>query len=246
MFTSTDREQIRARILEKAQSDPRLTGGAITGSASLGNEDAWSDIDLAFGVRSGTTLAEVLADYTEFMVQSFGVVDRFDVRSGAWVYRVFLLANTLQVDLAFAPESEFGARAPSFQLQFGKAAELPEPARPEIAEAVGYGWLYALHARSSLARNKLWQAEYFVSAMRNQTLMLACLRLGLPHRDGRGFDRLPTEVHESLRNAFAANLTVDAIQTAFQAVTRAFLAEVKRHDTAKAGRVASVLDELCG
>ena len=52
MFTPADRERIRAAIIERARDDRRITGVAITGSASVGREDAWSDIDLGFGVAS--------------------------------------------------------------------------------------------------------------------------------------------------------------------------------------------------
>jgi hypothetical protein len=39
------------------------------------------------------------------------------------LYRVLLLDNTLQVDLAFWPATEFGAIAPTFRLLFGRANE---------------------------------------------------------------------------------------------------------------------------
>src|SRR5689334_6653265 len=116
MFTPSERETIRNSILEIARADERITGGAITGSASVGKEDEWSDIDLAFGVRSDVQLESVLADFTTLMYDRFGAQHHLDVPSGLWIYRVFLLKNTLQVDLGFAPEQVFGAKAPSFKL----------------------------------------------------------------------------------------------------------------------------------
>jgi hypothetical protein len=41
----------------------------------------------------------------------------------------------------------------------------------------------------------VWQAEFMVSAMRDQVLALACLRHGLPAREGRGMDLLPAAVN---------------------------------------------------
>lgn len=61
-----------------------------------------------------------------------------DVLSGATVYRVFLLASTLQVDIAFAPEAEFGAIVPAFRLIFGPAvdrASAPVPPRARCPSA---------------------------------------------------------------------------------------------------------------
>ncbi|HEY3186845.1 MAG TPA: hypothetical protein VGJ70_05195 [Solirubrobacteraceae bacterium] len=48
-------------------------------------------------------------------------------------------------------------------------------------------WLYGLHARTSIVRGTLWQAEYMVSAARDHVLALAALRHGLPTAYGRGW-----------------------------------------------------------
>src|SRR6476469_8652456 len=129
MFTPADRERVRTAVLERARSDQRISGGAMTGSASVGKEDEWSDIDLAFGVSEDVALSSVLDDYSSLMYEGCSAVHHVDVLSGSWIYRVFFLANTLQVDLAFAPAKDFGAKAPTFKLLFGTAAELP-PAAP--------------------------------------------------------------------------------------------------------------------
>lgn len=185
MFTVAERERLRADLIADARKDPRISGGAITGSGAIGREDRWSDIDLAFGVRAAEEIPATLADWTARMLERHGALDHFDLTGGSWVYRVFLLPNTLQVDLAFAPASEFGARAPTFKLVFGAAAEPPSFPPPVARRMICWGWLYALHARSSIARNRSWQAEYMISGIRDQVLALACLRHGLPAGDGR-------------------------------------------------------------
>lgn len=244
MFTPAEREAIRTAILEKAQADPRLSGGAITGSKAMGNEDRWSDIDLAFGVRSASGVEEVLADYSTFMAQRFGVVDTLDVPSGAWIYRVFLLRNTLQVDLAFAPEEAFGARAPSFVLVFGNAANLAPPSPASSGHLIGMAWLYALHARTSLMRGKLWQAEHFISGLRGYVLTLACSRLGLPTRDGRGYDQLPPKVLASIREGVPASLEANDLQKAFACAARGLLCEVEITDPGLSRELGPVLADL--
>src|SRR5689334_9274242 len=100
MFTPDERNRIRNSILEAAMADSRITGGAITGSSARGEEDAWSDIDLGFGIREGTDIREVLADLTSLMDSKHATVHHLDVPFGPWIYRVFLLPNTLQVDIA--------------------------------------------------------------------------------------------------------------------------------------------------
>ena len=241
MYTPSERERIRAGILARAREDPRITGGALTGSAAADNEDEWSDIDLAFGVASAADVAPVLADYSSYMYETHGVMHDVDVTAGAWIYRVFLLPNTLQVDLAFAPASDFGARAPTFRLLFGEAADLTHVPPPDATVLIGYAWLYALHVRSSLARGKLWQAEYMVSAMRDQALALACLRHDLPAREGRGLDRLPEDLRTRYEDALVPGMSVDAIGRAFRAATALALEEIGHVDSALEGRVRPVM-----
>src|SRR6266851_3350320 len=116
MFTAEERAHLRSELLEYAGSDQRISGAAITGSGAAEREDRWSDIDLAFGVRDTAELSEVLADWTAHMYGRHRALHHVDIRAGAWIYRVFLLASTLQVDLAFVSASEFRALAPTFRL----------------------------------------------------------------------------------------------------------------------------------
>jgi hypothetical protein len=244
MFTAEDRERIRSELLEAAAQDARLSGGAITGSAAAGREDRWSDIDLGFGVEDRARLSDVLSDWTARMYDRYQALHHLDVTSGAWVYRVFLLASTLQVDLAFAPAAEFGARAPTFRLVFGRSAELPHVSAPSAEGLIGLAWLYALHARSSLARNRLWQAEHMVSAMRDQVLALACLRHGVPAREGRGFDLLPGEVARPLEEALVGRVEAGEIARALRVASTALLTTTRAVDERLAGRLEAALLEL--
>ena len=244
MFSPEKRERLRDDLLAAASRDPRISGGAITGSAALDKLDRWSDIDLAFGVGDPAQLAGVLSDWTERMYREHDAQHHMDVTAEAWIYRVFLLRSTLQVDLAFVPAAEFGARAPSFRLVFGAAAEPRHGAPPTAESLIGWAWLYALHARSSIARGKLWQAEFMVSSMRDQVLSLACVRHGLPAREGRGLDRLPAEVTRPLAEALVRRLDREELQRAFAVVARSFAAEIVPADAALGERLGPVLDEL--
>src|SRR6185369_3361715 len=180
MFTVEERACLRSDLLEYAASDQRISGAAITGSAAAEREDRWSDIDLAFGVRGTVELSEVLSDWTAHMYGQHRALHHVDVSAGAWIYRVFILESTLQVDLAFVPASEFRALAPTFRLVSGTANEPRQIPTAQAADLIGLAWLYALHARSSIARGRLWQAEYMISGVRDHALALACIRRGLP------------------------------------------------------------------
>jgi len=237
MYTVEQRAVIRSRILENAAKDQGIAAAAITGSGALGNEDRWSDIDLAFALADGVPLASALSDWTAYMYSEHAAIHHVDVPSGAWLYRVFLLPETLQVDLAFAPAAEFRALAPTFKLVFGSANEPSSFPSPSQATLIGLGWLYALHARTSLARGRLWQAEYMISGVRNHALALACVRHGLPAVHGRGTDRLPAEITARFERSFVQRIDARELATAFQIVADGFLSEVSFADEALAVRL---------
>jgi hypothetical protein len=246
VYTPHERDRLRSKLVAAARADRRITGAAITGSGAVGLEDDWSDIDLAFGVGDPSELPHALADWTARMYAEHGALHHLDVISGAWVYRVFLLPSTLQVDLAFAPAAEFGARAPTFRLQFGTAMDRPHDPRTSAPRLVGYGWLYALHARACIARQRSWQAEYMISGIRDHALALACLRHGLPETQGRGMDELPGAVTRPLEGALVRRLDTDELTRAFGAAVDALLAEIRYVDQELAARLAGALRELAG
>lgn len=242
MFTARDRESLRDSLVEAAGADERVIGAALTGSASVGREDRWSDIDLAFGIESD--IAPVIADWTDRMYADHGAVHHTDVVSRHTVYRVFLLGNTLQVDIAFAPADEFGATAPTFRLLSGTAVEQPRTPLPDAVALVGLGWLYALHARSSIERGRVWQAEYMISGVRDHVLALACLRHDVPASQGRGMHLLPPAVTEPVAAALVRSLDETELRRAFRAATDALLAEVRHVDPALADRLTGPLNAL--
>jgi len=246
VFTITERDRLRALLISAARADERITGVALTGSASIGAEDRWSDIDLAFGFAAGTDLGAAIAGWTAVMYADHGAVHHLDIISGATTYRVFLLANTLQVDLAFAAEAEFGANAPTFRLLSGQAVPRAQARPPDAAELIGLAWLYGLHARSSIARGRVWQAEYMVSGIRDHVLALACLRHGLPAVQGRGMDRLPADVTGPLAGALVRSLDAAELGRAFRVTTLVLLTEIGEVDAALAERLSRTLGELAG
>lgn len=132
MFTVDQRDALWSELLRAAQADPRITGGAITGSASVDKQDRWSDIDLAFGVREAEEVGAALLGLSEMMYREHHALHHLDVTSGAWIYRVFLLPSTLQVDLAFAPANEFGARVPLFSWCLAAQSRCRRPSRRRV------------------------------------------------------------------------------------------------------------------
>jgi len=244
VFTPDERVRLREAIVAAAREDLRISGGALTGSGAAATEDRWSDVDLAFGLKPGTDMQAVLADFSKRMYERHDAVDHLDVPFGRWIYRVFLMRSSLQVDLAFVPDDDFRARAPTFRLMFGSSREPQHAPPPDARQLIGYGWLYALHARSSIARGKLWQAEYMVSAVRDHVLALACVRLGLPAREGRGMDRLPRDVTERAAGALVQRIDAQELRRAAHAAIEALIDEIRHVDVSLAGRLDDPLREL--
>ena len=244
MFTPEQRAAIRTDILEYATRDNRVSAAAITGSAAVDGEDKWSDIDLAFGVAETADQAAVLSDWTNYLYEKHLALHHLDVMAGEWIYRVFLLPGTLQVDLAFVRAAEFRPLAPTFRLIFGAANEAGQFPSPTPGGIIGMGWLYALHARSCIARMKLWQAEYMVSGVRDHALALACIRHGLSAVHGRGMDQLPQEVTGPMEGALVGRLDQAELARAFRVAVKAFRSEVEKADERLAERLQETLISL--
>lgn len=244
MFTVSERERLGNELVATARDDARVSAAALTGSAALEREDRWSDIDLALCIADDADRSGVISDWTERMYREHAAAHHLDVVHGHGLYRVFLLADTLQVDLSFWPVAEFRAIGSSFRVLFGDAAEPITAPIPSAAELIGMGWLYALHARSSFARQRVWQAEYMISGTRDQVLALACLRHDLPAVQARGIDSLPSSVTATLESTILHSLDIDELHRAFTATTGALLTETEHADPGLAKRLAQPLGQL--
>jgi len=241
LFTVEERSRMRRELIGLAERDKRLSGVAITGSAAADREDRWSDIDLAFGVADANELDKVLGDFTGHMYDRYRAVHHVDVTAGAWIYRVFFLPGTLQVDLAFAPSAEFRPLGATFKLISGSANPLRPFPSPKPKDIMGLGWLYALHARTCILRERPWQAEYMISGVRNHALTLACERLGLPSAHGRGFDLLPGAIKEQFSGSFVRELQGGELWRALDAAVRGLLNEIRQVDEEFAARIENEL-----
>ena len=245
MFSVDDRDRVRDRVLEMAASDPRVVAGAVVGGLAEGGGDRWSDLDLTFAVADAVPLSDVLGDWTREFSAEFDAAHLFDLPAGASIYRVFLLPGCLQVDLSFTPASAFGARGPRFRLLFGDAVDVPRAPPPSASELFGLGVHHAVRARFCIERSRLWQAEYWISGVRDQALALACLRRGLATAEGRGFDDLPPDVLAPFEDALVRTLEPDELRRALTGVVTGLVRE-SAEAADLAARVEAQLRELCG
>jgi hypothetical protein len=250
IFTPDERERLRDELVSAAQQDANLCGAAHTGSAALSLLDRWSDIDLALCLKataSPTALYDqVIAEWTTRLYQRHDAVAHMDVMRGTTLFRVFLLKNTLQVDVAFWRAEDFGATGPNFRLIFGQT----KPPRPEAQSnpqaLIGMAWLYALHVRSSLARGRVLQAEYMLSGMRNYVFELACLRCGVIAKQGRGLDDLSAVERDAVARCIPRSLDPDELKRSFQITIDLLVREIRPVDAELENKLTGVLQDMVG
>lgn len=249
IFTSDERERLRDELIAAARQDPNLCGAAHTGSAASAQLDRWSDIDLALCLKpvashDQVSYERVIAEWTTRLYQRHHAVAHVDVMRGPTLFRVFLLRNTLQVDVAFWRAEDFGAIGPNFRLIFGEARATAAETQSNPQALIGMAWLYALHVRSSLARGRVLQTDYMLSGMRNHVFELACVRCGVVAKQARGLDDLPAAERETAAKCIPRSLDPAELKRAFQNTMDALLREIRHVDAALENKLAAVLQEM--
>jgi predicted nucleotidyltransferase len=227
MFTVDRRQHVRTQLLERARGDERIVGAAITGSAARDAEDRWSDVDLFFGVAAGIAVEETLNDWSAFMYRELGAIHHFDLRADSAIYRAFLLEELLEIDLGFTHAVAFGPLGTGgFRVVFGDAVER-QTGSADPGHLIGLAWHHVLHARISVERGALWQAEHWISGIRDHILTLACLRLGHPEVYAKGADHLPVDITGPVQEALVRTLDAGELSRALGAATRALICELR-------------------
>ena len=256
MFTVEQRDALRERVLRLAEDDERIVDGAAVGSLAVDGGDRFSDLDLTFGVADHVEVADVLDDWRRTLFEELDAVQLAELERGPTTYRVFLLPAALQLDLSMTSAAQFRPAGPRFRLLFGETAAggsetptpvaadlfLPTPALP--GDIFGWGVIYALHARACIERERVWQAEHYVGAVRDHALSLACRRQGLPDVLARGYDDLSAETLARFEDAHVGAVDPGALRAALAASVVALMREGAQARLPDAHVVAERLAEL--
>jgi predicted nucleotidyltransferase len=243
VFTPSERSQLRDVLLETARRDPRIVAAGLVGSAARGTEDRWSDIDLALRLAPGQPPEEVVGSWTTAMYETHKAVTHTDLRAGQALYRAFLLPTSLQVDISWWPHEDFAPRGGPLRVVFGDVAEPPAVAPRSVEPLIGLGWLYAVHARSSIARGRRLQALHMLNGMRDQVVSLLCLRADLEPDQGRGVDDLPEPVQARLVDTIAHGIEAAELARVLAELTR-LLGEQIEASALAATSLRTVLDQI--
>ena len=131
-----------------------------------------------------------------------------------------------------------------FRAVFGEAAQPPSITPTDPGHLIGLAWHHVLHARSCIERHKPWQAEYWISGIRDQTLALACLRFGKPTNYAKGADALPSAVTGELEDALVRSLELEELRRALRVAATRLIAELSATDPNQAHRLEEPIREL--
>lgn len=127
------------------------------------------------------------------------------------------------------------------------SVQIQPSALPELVEAdrgIGVAWLYALHARSSIWRKKIWQAEYMVRGMRDYTLGLACLRSGDKPGSLLHPELLSRQIDSRFRNTRLRALNLEELVRAFRLLTQCLNSEISLTRLPQPGRLQQTISAL--
>jgi hypothetical protein len=212
------RAAVRDAIVEHADHDDRITSAALVGSLATDHADEWSDVDLTFGV-SGDSVDEVVSGFTRWLSEHHQASVLIDLPVDDTLYRVFLLPDSLQLDLSFTPGGRVRRASPRFQQLFGEhvvTASTPV----DVNDLAGWAVLHCLSSRACLARGKPWQALHSVNELRNLVLNMHCAQADLPVGFGRAFDQLPAHVLERFEDTLPTTLDTPELERALHANIR--------------------------
>ncbi len=177
MFTPTEREAIRERLVTAACADADIKGLAHTGSYATGAMDRWSDVDLALAVRGD--LNQVIERWTTFIHAELGAIHHWDLPVETSIYRVYLLRTGLELDVGFIPEGEFGPIGPAWRKVFGAEHSSEHRGSHRGDNLLGLCWHHVMHAAACIDRGKPWQAEWLISQARHHVIEIECRRHGV-------------------------------------------------------------------
>ncbi|MBD79536.1 MAG: hypothetical protein CL840_11515 [Crocinitomicaceae bacterium] len=246
LFKEEERTALYNQLVQIGQLDNRIIGGALVGSFAADKQDKWSDLDISFGIKGDINPKKVLDKWADLLSMDYEIIHYFDVPHSLAIYRVLLFSSGLEVDLSVIPESEYGPKSPNFRLLFGRALENKKFPNPSIEKLRGWGWHHVMHANSSINRGKLWQAEFWISNLREHIIALKCLRFGLPSAHGRGVDQLPKSELNYLDKTLIKAIEVKELRTSLNSSTQLLVEEIAKSNKTLAGKLTKIFKKALG
>lgn len=234
-FTPTERQQTLEKIIAALREDTRIAGAIIVGSAAVGFEDEYSDIDLGAVVHRPEDSAPCFLDWLHRMQAMFSIIHRFEVHPAPNIFlHGFLLEGFLEVDISFQPLDQLIARRTRWKVAFDRTGTIKGIMRsswqnrtePDGSGAythqLGDIWYFIMHALVSLRRGLPWRALGCLHEIRQAILSLAELNYKKEVRFSRQLDAMPPEFLRQYEQTLVARAEPAEIQAALHAAADCF------------------------
>ncbi|MCB9423329.1 MAG: hypothetical protein H6667_26275 [Ardenticatenaceae bacterium] len=253
-YTPEDRQYILDKLLHALKGDGRIAGVLVVGSGATGFKDDYSDIDLSVVMASEADVEPVFRDWDGKIQTLFPVVTRFETHYGPYLFLYgFLLDNILELDIGFLCLNNLVARRPQWQIAFDRSGQIqsimeaslvdkPEAPEPDrYQQALESIWHYIMHSAICLRRKQNWRAVYYLDMVRQQTIELAGLRLGLETKNYRQVDQFPADLLLSWQQSLPSDLSPGKIMRALQTATQCFFDEAAIWERRSGGTLTDLL-----
>ena len=240
LFSPERRQEILDRILVALRTDNRIAGVLVVGSGAVGFEDAYSDIDLCVVVAAEDDVNAVFREWRTRIEEILPVIHCIEITYGPNNYLyAFLLDGFLELDIGFLCLTNLFAKRERWKIIFDRSGKIEdimrsrweERAKPDIKDAylsrINGIWHYIIHVVVALKRRQPWRALHYLEVIRNRTVELAGLRMGLETKHFRQVDQMPNEFLTELRRTLVSSTDTVDIMRALKAATRCFFREAR-------------------
>ena len=228
-------------ILNALKKDGRIGGVVLVGSGAVGFQDEYSDIDLSVVVGNRGNIEAVFQEWGEKFRQELPLAGHFETRYAAdnllWG---FFLDNYLEIDMGFLCLDNLTARSNRWKVIFDRTGRIDSilqkswESRPPVDVKRAYlenfkgVWHYITHVAILAERGQLLRAVHYLEELRNDTVEIAGLRLGLRADNFRDVDRFPAAFRKRLEKILVARADEDEILRALKAATVLFFDEAQK------------------
>ena len=237
------RQDTLDRVLHALEADERITGVIIVGSGAVGFDDDYSDIDLCIVCPDDATQA-IYEDWGERFENLLPVIHCCPVtyNPSSHLYAL-LLDGFLELDAGFIGIGSLAAKRERWKVAFDRSGKIAsimtaswesrkpiDPEREYLPRVAGI-WHHVLHVGSALRRGQPWKALHYLETIRNRTIELAGLRLGLGIDHFREADRLPANLLAELAQTIPQQTDDAEIIRALECAVGCFFREAREYDS---------------
>jgi hypothetical protein len=213
----------------------------LVGSGAVGFQDEYSDIDLSVVVGSRGNIEAVFQEWGEKFRQELPLAGHFKTRYAAdnllWG---FFLDNYLEIDIGFLCPDNLVARSERWEVVFDRSGKVDDilrttwERRPAIDVRSAYlenfngVWHYITHVAICTRRGQFLRALHYLDELRDDTVEIAGLRLGLQTRNYRDVDCFPATLRRKLGQTFVGRPGRAEIMRALKVATVLFYEEAEK------------------